>query len=483
MAVTTDEDTTVQDDNPAASTAQDIKAAARDMLRMGSRWAHSALDWIDERRTDMNHRPRDERDFEDRNRYPSSSYASSQDDPQERQRHEHDRHRRYGGRSDRDIQSDFSGGGYDQVGGRDYRSGADWRGREGSYPQSRTLSPDYDNRSEYNSDFGYGSAASGYGSAGAGGVGYGAPGYGAGSGYASANRYQGDFQNDRSWLRNESEDLGGYDYRRGAESRSSQYGAQAREGRHSHESYGQFRGGRQQQDWRARGSAGQGYGERDASGDRDYRMQGAGYGAQASQQAARSGGALGRSYRGVGPRNYTRSDERIREDLNERLTDAHDIDASGISVEVNNGIATLNGSVSERWMKHRAEDIADGCSGVRDVRNMLQVSSQGAQSEASMQSHGAQSRSQGSSSYASQSGGSHAQAGAGTSTSQGATSQGSTGSSASGSSPGTGSGPQYGSSATGSQGGSGSSQYGSSAGAGGSGSQAGSTGSSRGPNV
>ena len=48
----TDEDTTMQDDdhNPAASTTQDIKAAARDMLRMGSRWAHSALDWIDERR-------------------------------------------------------------------------------------------------------------------------------------------------------------------------------------------------------------------------------------------------------------------------------------------------------------------------------------------------------------------------------------------------------------------------------------------------
>ena len=54
-----DEVTTMQDDNnPAASTAQDIKAAARDMLRMGSRWAHSALDWIDERRHEMNHRNR-----------------------------------------------------------------------------------------------------------------------------------------------------------------------------------------------------------------------------------------------------------------------------------------------------------------------------------------------------------------------------------------------------------------------------------------
>jgi hypothetical protein len=78
----------------------------------------------------------------------------------------------------------------------------------------------------------------------------------------------------------------------------------------------------------------------------------------------------------LGPKNYTRSDERIREDLNERLTDAHDIDASGISVEVNNGVATLTGTVDQRWMKHRAEDLAESCSGVRDVNNQLRVSPQ-----------------------------------------------------------------------------------------------------------
>jgi hypothetical protein len=80
-------------------------------------------------------------------------------------------------------------------------------------------------------------------------------------------------------------------------------------------------------------------------------------------------------YRGRGPLNYTRSDERIREDLNERLTDADDLDASGITVEVSNGVATLSGSVEERWMKHRAEDLADSCSGVRDVHNQIQVKS------------------------------------------------------------------------------------------------------------
>lgn len=81
----------------------------------------------------------------------------------------------------------------------------------------------------------------------------------------------------------------------------------------------------------------------------------------------------GRDYRGIGPSNYTRSDERILEDVNERLTEAHDLDASGITVEVDGGVATLSGNVPQRWMKHRAEDLADACIGVIDVRNHIQV--------------------------------------------------------------------------------------------------------------
>jgi osmotically-inducible protein OsmY len=82
-------------------------------------------------------------------------------------------------------------------------------------------------------------------------------------------------------------------------------------------------------------------------------------------------------FRGVGPRNYSRSDDRIREEINERLTEADDLDASGLTVEVASGIATLAGTVARRWMKHRAEDIADGCSGVRDVHNHIQVAGAG----------------------------------------------------------------------------------------------------------
>jgi osmotically-inducible protein OsmY len=95
---------------------------------------------------------------------------------------------------------------------------------------------------------------------------------------------------------------------------------------------------------------------------------------------AQQAGSTGfRSYRGVGPRGYTRPDDRIREDINESLTEADDLDASGITVAVANGVATLGGTVAQRWMKHRAEDVADGCSGVRDVRNDIQVGNPPAQ--------------------------------------------------------------------------------------------------------
>ncbi|MGY0797931.1 BON domain-containing protein [Lysobacter sp. A286] len=80
-----------------------------------------------------------------------------------------------------------------------------------------------------------------------------------------------------------------------------------------------------------------------------------------------------RSYSGMGPKNYVRSDSRINEDLCERLSRDHDVDASDIEVKVVDGTATLDGTVAQRWMKHRAEDLADGCSGVRHVENRIRV--------------------------------------------------------------------------------------------------------------
>jgi osmotically-inducible protein OsmY len=231
-------------------------------------------------------------------------------------------------------------------------------------------------------------------------VGYGAPGYGAGQGYGA-----GPSHGHESDPRDESRGFGSYSYNRGFGEQDdtgygSEYGAFARQGHHGQEGYGQSqRGQGGQREWRTRGSAGQGYGAQGYSaGSRDYRSQGYGFGSQAGLQRSEAG-REGRSYRGVGPRNYTRSDERIREDLNERLTDAHDIDASGISVEVSNGVVTLTGTVHERWMKHRAEDLADGCSGVRDVRNQLQVQSRGTQSHGAGQQSGMSQGTHGSSGF------------------------------------------------------------------------------------
>jgi hypothetical protein len=81
----------------------------------------------------------------------------------------------------------------------------------------------------------------------------------------------------------------------------------------------------------------------------------------------------GGMYYGRGPSGYIRSDERIREDVCDRLTDDPHVDASAIDVAVESGIVTLQGQVSDRQMKHRAEDCAEHVSGVKDVENRLRV--------------------------------------------------------------------------------------------------------------
>lgn len=78
-------------------------------------------------------------------------------------------------------------------------------------------------------------------------------------------------------------------------------------------------------------------------------------------------------HRGRGPRGYVRSDERIREDVSDALTDHPYLDASEIEISVANGEVTLSGTVDDRWAKRRAEDCAEDVSGVRHVQNNLRV--------------------------------------------------------------------------------------------------------------
>ena len=78
-------------------------------------------------------------------------------------------------------------------------------------------------------------------------------------------------------------------------------------------------------------------------------------------------------HRGRGPKGYQRSDERILEDVNDRLTDDPHIDASEIDVSVSNREVTLNGTVNSRFEKRHAEDLAESVSGVSHVQNNLRV--------------------------------------------------------------------------------------------------------------
>lgn len=76
---------------------------------------------------------------------------------------------------------------------------------------------------------------------------------------------------------------------------------------------------------------------------------------------------------GKGPKNYKRTDERIREDVSEILERDPHVNASEIEVMVKDGVVTLSGTVDHRLAKRHAEDIIEHASGVTDVKNELKV--------------------------------------------------------------------------------------------------------------
>ena len=107
----------------------------------------------------------------------------------------------------------------------------------------------------------------------------------------------------------------------------------------------------------------------------------------------RAEGARAKSFEGVGPRGYQRSDERIREDVCQLLTDHPDIDASNIEVRVNSGAVTLNGNVENRFTKKLAENVVEQCCGIRDVHNQLRISQPSASKTSSVTEIGKRSES------------------------------------------------------------------------------------------
>jgi hypothetical protein len=131
----------------------------------------------------------------------------------------------------------------------------------------------------------------------------------------------------------------------------------------------------------------EGYGsyERESSGRGagQYGGYSSGYGREGEYGQGGQFGQAGRAYTehwemagpftGRGPRGYQRSDDRIREDVCERLTQHGQIDASDIEVQVDSGVVTLTGTVDQRKTKRMAEDLVESVSGVKDVHNQIRV--------------------------------------------------------------------------------------------------------------
>jgi osmotically-inducible protein OsmY len=232
------------------------------------------------------------------------------------------------GRNDRDYRSNYGQGregwssGDEFSRSRDYGSSGDWVSGSGATSRrhgQRDESYGYDrsrNEDRFGSDRSYGRD------------------YGGGSG---GNRgYGGDYGRDRGWsLDRDSGVRGDWGYTRGSS---------------SEQDYGRGYGGEERSFWdRASDEVSSWFGDEEA--------------ARRRQQ----------DQRGRGPRNYTRSGDRIREDVNDRLTDDWRVDASDIEVTVSGTEVTLTGTVSTREQRRRAEDITENISGVTHVQNNLRV--------------------------------------------------------------------------------------------------------------
>ena len=260
-----------------------------------------------------------------------------------------------------------SQGGYGERSGNDYgSSGLGYGGAERGYEDYRGYRSEGSyggERGGYGSERGYGGRRGSMGSGGSsmGSMGSQRGGYMGGSGGRYSDESSSGYSQRSNYPRGQSwgESYGG----RGSEySRSGEYGRGSDYGR------GGEYGGEERGWWdRASDEVASWFGDEEA--ERRRRMD-----AQ-------------RPHKGKGPKGYRRSDERIKEDINDRLSEGY-IDASDINVEVSNGEVTLTGTVSNRSDKRRAEDIAEYVSGVSNVENRIRVKDNDANRYSSLQQTG-----------------------------------------------------------------------------------------------
>jgi osmotically-inducible protein OsmY len=117
---------------------------------------------------------------------------------------------------------------------------------------------------------------------------------------------------------------------------------------------------------------GQQYTSRGQYGGQSGNQYGGQFGGQYGSQAGEYGEQGTGMHRGKGPKGYQRSDDRLKELICERLRDDPQIDPSEVTITVQGGKVTLEGTVDSRQAKNAIEDIADQF-GVQDVQNNLRV--------------------------------------------------------------------------------------------------------------
>jgi osmotically-inducible protein OsmY len=231
--------------------------------------------------------------------------------------------------------------GYGDFGRGDYGGGrSGWSGQD-RYGQSGYGQGNY-------GQSGYGYDSGRYGSQRGGQSGYGGQSAYGQSGYASSGEWSEPYGEGQQYT--QGGDYGGSS--RGFGSQGSQgYGRQGSQG-YGSQGYGQ-------------GFGGQG------SNNPGFSSQGRGqYG---SQQFGQQG-----QHHGKGPKGYQRSDERIKELLCERLREDPEIDPSEVTITVQGGKITLEGTVDSRQTKNAIEEAAEQF-GVTDVQNNLRVQRAGQQ--------------------------------------------------------------------------------------------------------
>lgn len=111
---------------------------------------------------------------------------------------------------------------------------------------------------------------------------------------------------------------------------------------------------------------------RNNSRDHGWNDRGSGQNAYGARDGNQRGMQPRSEWIGKGPKGYTRSPERIREQVSELLSQGY-LDASDIEVAVSGDTVTLSGTVADRQTKRLAEQIVESCSWVGDVENKLRI--------------------------------------------------------------------------------------------------------------